>query len=186
MQLKLRVPWWGDILVLEVKKSNRFILVTKACNHLVPLCFKGIRLNALSYYLVRSCVSLTAFLSSFGRYSSHSRIAVLGMWQKSAFHLQLLLMPVLDGKALLYSFISVPEVRIGVAFGSGGSQTLPATELPGVSFWLVSLLPVSQSYFHYVLHFNFLLPNLAGMIWVLRVFASDAYFAIFCQASTVS
>lgn len=52
----------------------------------------------------------------------------------------LLLMPVLDGKALLYSFMSVPEVRIGVAFGSGGSQTLPATELPGVSSWLVKIL----------------------------------------------
>ncbi|KAI6674210.1 hypothetical protein NL676_002116 [Syzygium grande] len=52
----------------------------------------------------------------------------------------LLLMPVVDGKALLYSFMSVPEVRIGVAFGSGGSQTLPATELPGVSSWLVKIL----------------------------------------------
>ncbi|KAA8542711.1 hypothetical protein F0562_023790 [Nyssa sinensis] len=51
----------------------------------------------------------------------------------------LLLMPVLDGKALLYSFLSTPEVRIGVAFGSGGSQSLPATELPGVSSWLVKL-----------------------------------------------
>ncbi|CAK9167836.1 unnamed protein product [Ilex paraguariensis] len=53
--------------------------------------------------------------------------------------LQLLLMPVLDGKAILYSFISTPDVRIGVAFGSGGSQSLPATELPGVSSWLVKL-----------------------------------------------
>lgn len=53
--------------------------------------------------------------------------------------LQLLVMPVLEGKALLYSFLSVPEVRIGVAFGSGGSQSLPATELPGVSSWLVQL-----------------------------------------------
>ncbi|KAA8541229.1 hypothetical protein F0562_025164 [Nyssa sinensis] len=51
----------------------------------------------------------------------------------------LLLMPVLDGRALLYSFISTPEVRIGVAFGSGGSQSLPATELPGISSWLVKL-----------------------------------------------
>lgn len=51
--------------------------------------------------------------------------------------LQLLLMPVLNGKAILYTFLSVPEVRIGVAFGSGGSQSLPATELPGVSSWLV-------------------------------------------------
>ncbi|GKV39430.1 hypothetical protein SLEP1_g47195 [Rubroshorea leprosula] len=52
----------------------------------------------------------------------------------------LLLMPILDGKAILYSFISTPEVRIGVAFGSGGSQSLPATELPGVSSWLVKIL----------------------------------------------
>ncbi|KAM7482995.1 hypothetical protein LguiB_007578 [Lonicera macranthoides] len=52
----------------------------------------------------------------------------------------LLLMPVLDGKAVLYSFVSTPEVRIGVAFGSGGSQSLPATELPGVSSWLVKVI----------------------------------------------
>ncbi|EEF30229.1 extended synaptotagmin-1 [Ricinus communis] len=52
----------------------------------------------------------------------------------------LLLMPVVDGRAILYSFISAPEVRIGVAFGSGGSQSLPATELPGVSSWLVKIL----------------------------------------------
>ncbi|XP_043812421.1 synaptotagmin-5 isoform X4 [Manihot esculenta] len=52
----------------------------------------------------------------------------------------LLIIPVLDGKAILYSFVSTPEVRIGVAFGSGGSQSLPATELPGVSSWLVKIL----------------------------------------------
>ncbi|KAL5544784.1 hypothetical protein UlMin_008568 [Ulmus minor] len=51
----------------------------------------------------------------------------------------LILMPVLNGKAVLFSFVSVPEVRIGVAFGSGGSQSLPATELPGVSSWLVKI-----------------------------------------------
>ncbi|KAK7251614.1 hypothetical protein RIF29_34960 [Crotalaria pallida] len=51
----------------------------------------------------------------------------------------LLATPILDGKAFLYSFVSAPEVRIGVAFGSGGSQSLPATELPGVSSWLVKL-----------------------------------------------
>ncbi|KAL9337608.1 hypothetical protein Peur_069377 [Populus x canadensis] len=53
---------------------------------------------------------------------------------------ELVLMPVLDGRAVLYSFVSTPEVRIGVAFGSGGSQSLPATELPGVSSWLVKVL----------------------------------------------
>lgn len=52
-------------------------------------------------------------------------------------HSQLMLMPVLDGKAILFSFLTSPEVRIGVAFGSGGSQSLPATELPGVSSMLV-------------------------------------------------
>lgn len=52
---------------------------------------------------------------------------------------KLLLMPILDGQAVLYSFESSPDVQIGVAFGSGGSQTLPATELPGVSSWLVKL-----------------------------------------------
>ncbi|KAL3529277.1 hypothetical protein ACH5RR_008599 [Cinchona calisaya] len=52
----------------------------------------------------------------------------------------ILLMPILDGRAVLYSFVSTPEVRIGVAFGSGGSQSLPATELPGVSSWLVKLV----------------------------------------------
>ncbi|KAL6007485.1 hypothetical protein ACLOJK_032983 [Asimina triloba] len=52
----------------------------------------------------------------------------------------LFFMPIIDGQAILYSFESTPEVRIGVAFGSGGSQNLPATELPGVSSWLVKLV----------------------------------------------
>ncbi|OIW16014.1 hypothetical protein TanjilG_04549 [Lupinus angustifolius] len=51
----------------------------------------------------------------------------------------LLIIPILDGKTLLYSFVSTPEVRIGIAFGSGGSQSLPATEWPGVSYWLEKL-----------------------------------------------
>ncbi|PIN13548.1 putative Ca2+-dependent phospholipid-binding protein [Handroanthus impetiginosus] len=51
----------------------------------------------------------------------------------------LLLMPILEGKAIVYSFVSTPEVRLGVAFGSSGSQSLPATELPGVSSWLVKI-----------------------------------------------
>ncbi|XP_016497884.1 uncharacterized protein LOC107816669 [Nicotiana tabacum] len=55
------------------------------------------------------------------------------------------LVPVLDGRAFLYSFVAPPEVRIGVAFGSGGSQSLPATELPGVSAWLVKLVNDSLS-----------------------------------------
>ncbi|CAL5186561.1 unnamed protein product [Lathyrus oleraceus] len=59
----------------------------------------------------------------------------------SALHIKgdLILTPILDGKALLYSFVSAPEVRVGVAFGSGGSQSLPATEWPGVSSWLEKL-----------------------------------------------
>lgn len=46
-------------------------------------------------------------------------------------------MPILHGQAILYSFESTPEVKINVVFGSGGSQALPSTELPGVSTWLV-------------------------------------------------
>ncbi|XP_061357579.1 synaptotagmin-5-like isoform X2 [Gastrolobium bilobum] len=52
---------------------------------------------------------------------------------------ELLFTPILDGKALLFSFVSAPEVRVGVAFGSGASQSLPATEWPGVSSWLEKL-----------------------------------------------
>ncbi|CAN8258897.1 unnamed protein product [Cochlearia groenlandica] len=52
----------------------------------------------------------------------------------------ILIRPTLEGRALLYSFVSNPEVRIGVAFGGGGGQSLPATELPGVSSWLVKIL----------------------------------------------
>ncbi|KAJ6676972.1 hypothetical protein OIU85_010181 [Salix viminalis] len=61
------------------------------------------------------------------------------LFNLSSIFLQLLLMPVFDGRAVLYSFVSTPDVRIGVAFGSGGSQSLPATELPGVSSWLVKV-----------------------------------------------
>ena len=57
---------------------------------------------------------------------------------------QLLVSPILDGRAVLYSFVSTPEVRIGVAFGSGGSQSLPATELPGVSFYLVGFISENE------------------------------------------
>ncbi|KAK9091297.1 hypothetical protein Sjap_024474 [Stephania japonica] len=64
-----------------------------------------------------------------------ARIVVNSMHIKG----NLLFMPILDGQALLYSFESTPEVRISVVFGSGGSQALPATELPGVSSWLVKL-----------------------------------------------
>lgn len=64
-----------------------------------------------------------------------ARIIINNLHIKGDLHL----MPVLEGKAILYSFVSTPEVRIGVAFGSGGSQSLPATALPGVSSWLVKI-----------------------------------------------
>lgn len=56
-----------------------------------------------------------------------------------------LITPILDGQALLYAFESTPEVRIGVAFGTGNGSTLPATELPGVSTWLVKLFTETLS-----------------------------------------
>lgn len=51
--------------------------------------------------------------------------------------MQLLLMPILDGQALLYSFECTPELGVEVSFGSGGSQSMPANGLPGVSSFLV-------------------------------------------------
>ncbi|XP_047327846.1 extended synaptotagmin-1-like [Impatiens glandulifera] len=53
---------------------------------------------------------------------------------------ELLLRPILDGKAVLYSFLYSPEVRIDLAFGTGETQSLPATEFPIVSSWLVKVL----------------------------------------------
>ncbi|XP_074572808.1 tricalbin-1-like [Curcuma longa] len=55
----------------------------------------------------------------------------------------LLLRPILDGQAILYSFESTPDIRVSVAFGGGGGQTLPETELPGVPNWLVKLFTES-------------------------------------------
>ncbi|KAG0567966.1 hypothetical protein KC19_7G175800 [Ceratodon purpureus] len=49
------------------------------------------------------------------------------------------ILPILDGQAVLYSFANTPEVRIGLAFGSG-NQSVPQTELPGVSSWMEKLL----------------------------------------------
>ncbi|KMZ62571.1 hypothetical protein ZOSMA_452G00060 [Zostera marina] len=51
----------------------------------------------------------------------------------------LLLMPILDGQALLYSFECTPELGVEVSFGSGGSQSMPANGLPGVSSFLTKL-----------------------------------------------
>lgn len=48
------------------------------------------------------------------------------------------IVPILDGQALVYSFTTCPEVRIGMAFGSG--QSIPATELPSaIATWLEKL-----------------------------------------------
>ncbi|XP_010265120.1 PREDICTED: synaptotagmin-5 [Nelumbo nucifera] len=74
-------------------------------------------------------------LAKLAKLLGTARIVINSMLIKG----NLLLMPVLDGKAVLFSFESTPEVRIGVAFGSGGSQTLSGTVLPGVSSWLVKL-----------------------------------------------
>lgn len=57
----------------------------------------------------------------------------------------ILITPILDGQALLYSFESNPEVRIGVAFGTGNGNSLPATEFPWVSTWLVKIFTETLS-----------------------------------------
>jgi len=49
------------------------------------------------------------------------------------------IMPILDGQGVLYSFETTPDVRLGIAFGSG-SQSVSQTELPILSSWLVCLL----------------------------------------------
>eukprot|EP00249_Psilotum_nudum_P016358 c25782_g1_i1 orf=445-2988(-) len=69
-----------------------------------------------------------------GPFKGVARIAVNSLHIKG----DLRLVPILDGQALLYSFESTPEVRIGITFGSG-NQSLPATELPGVPSWLEKL-----------------------------------------------
>ncbi|KAI3802292.1 hypothetical protein L1987_30422 [Smallanthus sonchifolius] len=75
------------------------------------------------------------FLAKLAKPMRTARIVVNNVHIKG----DLLLSPILDRKAFLYSFVSTPEVRIGVAFGTGGRQSLPATEVPGVSSWLVKL-----------------------------------------------
>ncbi|KAI5061768.1 hypothetical protein GOP47_0024273 [Adiantum capillus-veneris] len=48
------------------------------------------------------------------------------------------IVPLLDGQAFVFSFTTCPEVRIGMAFGSG--QSIPATELPpAIASWLEKL-----------------------------------------------
>ncbi|CAK9876092.1 unnamed protein product [Sphagnum jensenii] len=49
------------------------------------------------------------------------------------------IVPILDGQGILYSFDTTPEVKVGIAFGSG-SQSVPQTELPVLSTWLENLL----------------------------------------------
>ncbi|CAK9192592.1 unnamed protein product [Sphagnum troendelagicum] len=49
------------------------------------------------------------------------------------------IMPILDGQGVLYSFETTPDVRLGIAFGSG-SQSVSQTELPILSSWLENLL----------------------------------------------
>jgi hypothetical protein len=51
------------------------------------------------------------------------------------------IVPILDGQGILYSFETTPEVKVGIAFGSG-SQSVPQTELPVLSTWLVCLLSI--------------------------------------------
>jgi hypothetical protein len=58
---------------------------------------------------------------------------------------QLRIVPILDGQGILYSFETTPEVKVGIAFGSG-SQSVPQTELPVLSTWLVCLLSIFVQY----------------------------------------
>ena len=55
----------------------------------------------------------------------------------SSSSLQLKISPILDGQALLYSFVDRPEVHVGVSV-AGGNSSLSLSDLPGVATWLVS------------------------------------------------
>ncbi|KAL5062628.1 hypothetical protein RYX36_024365 [Vicia faba] len=68
---------------------------------------------------------------------NHGQMLLLSLFQQSTGQPQkmFLVTPILDGKTLLYSFVSTVEVRIGISFGSGSSQS--TTEFPGVSPWLL-------------------------------------------------
>ncbi|KAG8374807.1 hypothetical protein BUALT_Bualt10G0034000 [Buddleja alternifolia] len=94
------------------------------------------RIMHLSFVWDTTDVNIMLFAKLAMPFMGTARIVVNSIHIKG----DLLLMPILEGKAVAYSFVSTPEVRIGVAFGSGGSQSLPATELPGVSSWLVKLV----------------------------------------------
>ncbi|XP_058088703.1 uncharacterized protein LOC131235526 isoform X2 [Magnolia sinica] len=116
---KLLMEFWPNFL--DPKLSKRFqTIVEKRLKHRKPMLIERIQLLDFS---LGSCPP------SLGMNGAR--------WLTSGD--QLLFMPIIDGQAILYSFVSTPEVRIGVVFGSGGSQTLPATELPGVSSWLDKL-----------------------------------------------
>jgi hypothetical protein len=49
------------------------------------------------------------------------------------------ILPILDGQGMLFSFERTPAVKVGIVFGSG-SHSVPQTELPLLSGWLVCLL----------------------------------------------
>lgn len=158
---KLLMEIWPNYL--NPRFSTRFSsIVEKRLKHRKPRLLEMIELQEFS---LGSCPPILGLNGIQWSTSGHQRIMRLGFdWDATdvnillyaklakplkgtariiinSLHIkgELLLMPALDGKAILYSFLAAPEVRIGIAFGSGGSQSLPATELPGVSSWLVKL-----------------------------------------------
>ncbi|XP_010264022.1 PREDICTED: extended synaptotagmin-1-like isoform X2 [Nelumbo nucifera] len=116
---KLLMEIWSNFINPKLSKMFSSV-VEKQLKHRRPRLIEKIELKEFSLGLLPP---------SFGLHGTH--------WSTSGD--ELLLMPVLDGKAVLYSFESTPEVRIGVAFGGSGNQRLSGTELPGVSSWLVNL-----------------------------------------------
>ncbi|CAI9755382.1 unnamed protein product [Fraxinus pennsylvanica] len=158
---KLLLEVWPNYI--SPKLSSRFSsIVERHLKHRKPMLIEKIELQGFS---LGSCPPIFGLHGVRWATSGNQRIMHLGFdWDTTEINIMLsakmskpfsgtarivvnsihvkgdlLLMPILDGKALLYSFVSTPEVRIGVAFGSGGSCSLPATELPGVSSWLVRL-----------------------------------------------
>lgn len=159
---KLLMEVWSNFLNPKIC-TRLSSIVEKRLKHRTPRFLEMIELQEFS---LGSCPPIFGLNGIRWLTSSHQRIMRLGFdWDATdvnillfaklakplkgtarivinSLHIkgELLLMPALDGKAILYSFLAAPEVRIGIAFGTGGSQSLPATELPGVSSWLVKIL----------------------------------------------
>ncbi|KAF6134109.1 hypothetical protein GIB67_013506 [Kingdonia uniflora] len=100
---------------------------------LLYVCFCTIKCQKLRQAR-KGAASIGVFIVDIIKYGGFQRRLVVKdlnkRWKRVILNTSLILMPILDGQAVFYSFESIPKVRIGVAFGSRSSQLLLAKELP--------------------------------------------------------